>query len=355
MDGWANPLLVEALGRSREGLVDVTGAADWAPPLPGLADPSQVLRWEPWVRLSLLQDELQDGLSVRPEPRSADTMEVRVGSRTLLTMARPDAAHFARELKQVLSLASLREDRAPEILAQIDGQWAFWAQLLPFRLVQTPTVVELMNLAIQFSVSVELRLKHAFACPRPHQLSHAVRPMITTPGHGTFPMGHATQVEAVRELLIALLDGVGWPVPGGGVHGGLPFAEVSAEWCARVAENRVVAGVHFPVDGVAGCFLGRLLGRHLVGALSGQRLLPPSTAKAPAFPAQRNGAPDGGRAEAVGQAARALEGSASASSVEGAPPAQAAGEPPAPVLLPQVWDKAVREVRVSLGLDPDAR
>jgi hypothetical protein len=345
MDGWANPLLVEAMGRSREGLVDVTGATTWAPALPSLADPAQVLRWDPWVRLSLLQDELQEGLSVRPVPGAASTMAVTLGGRALLTLSRPGAGHFQHELRRVLSLAALREDRAPEILAQIDGQWAFWGQLLPFRLAQTPTLVELMNLAIQFCVSVELRLKHAFACPRPHELSHAVRPMITTPGHGTYPMGHATQVEAVRVVLMALLTSLGLPqgAPNAHGHGPLAFDVVSDELCKRIAENRVVAGVHFPVDGSAGLLLGRVLGRYLVGALSGRRLMP--QAKVPAFPLQADDRPeDWRRNAAITQADLPLAES----------PASTPENVPSPVLLPVVWSKAIREVRISLGLNPGA-
>ncbi len=344
MDGWANPLLVEAMGRSREGLVDVTGATTWAPPLPGLADPRQVLRWEPWVRLSLLQDELQEGLSVRPVHGATSTMTVMLGGHALLTMSRPGADHFQRELGRVLSLAALREDRAPEILAQIDGQWAFWGQLLPFRLAQTPTLVELMNLAIQFCVSVELRLKHAFACPRPHELSHAVRPMITTPGHGTYPMGHAAQVEAVRVVLMALLTSLGLPpgAPTAHGHGPLAFDVVSDELCHRIAENRVVAGVHFPVDGSAGLFLGRVLGRHLVGALGGCRLMPKQAV--PSYPLQADGRPeDWHRKAAITQAELPLADESQSKPID----------MPSPVLLPVVWSKALREARVSLGLAPN--
>ena len=270
----SSDLLVEALGRSREGLVGGTQSGELPVVMPAMHGAS-VLRWEPWVRQSVLLTTLLEGFTYAQGGLTAETandpetVALRIGGIGFLALRRPSAAFFQAQLGGVLNMAALRADRAPEILSQIDGQWAYWGNLLPFRLGQAPTVIEWLDLTIQLCVAVEMRFKHAMACPRPHQYSVAVRPMITTPGHGTFPMGHATQVEAVRMVLLALLGAAG--VKGAWLT---ELHTESQRLCHRISENRVVAGVHFEVDEVAGIYLGRMLG----GWLSGQATGLPDTA-----------------------------------------------------------------------------
>jgi hypothetical protein len=60
-------------------------------------------------------------------------------------------------------------------------------------------------MVLQFCVYVEMRFKQALGCYRPVEYNAEVQPMITTPGHGTFPMGHATQAYAVVQVLKTLL------------------------------------------------------------------------------------------------------------------------------------------------------
>ena len=60
-------------------------------------------------------------------------------------------------------------------------------------------------MAIQLAVGIEMRMKHELACWRPVQYSPHVQPMITTPGHGSLPSGHATQAYVVAHVLQTLL------------------------------------------------------------------------------------------------------------------------------------------------------
>ena len=106
----------------------------------------------------------------------------------------------------VLSWAELRNERATEIMAQIDPQYAFWSSIVYMHPDRTKRTFELINIVLQFCVYVEMRFKHALACWRPVEYNAEVQPMITTPGHGTFPMGHATQAYAVAHMLKALLN-----------------------------------------------------------------------------------------------------------------------------------------------------
>jgi hypothetical protein len=104
---------------------------------------------------------------------------------------------------------------------------------------------------------VEMRFKHALACRRPVELSPQIQPMILTPGHGSLPSGHSCESFVAAYVLWQLI------------------APKSAECCAqlmrqaaRIAINRQIAGVHFPVDSAAGQLLGLTLGEYFVARCS---------------------------------------------------------------------------------------
>ena len=82
--------------------------------------------------------------------------------------------------------------------------------------------------------------------------------MITTPGHGSFPSGHGTEIFAAVTVLKALLGLTDTSLTG------LQLDRLAA----RIATNRVIAGVHFPVDSVAGRLLGHQLAAFFLSASS---------------------------------------------------------------------------------------
>jgi hypothetical protein len=125
-------------------------------------------------------------------------------------------------------------------------------------------------MVLQFCVYVEMRFKHALACYRPVEYDAQVQPMITTPGHGSFPMGHATQTYAVSYVLkqLLLLDASTYPEH----HWVLDQLD---RLSARITTNRVIAGVHFPVDSMAGRMLGVALGEYFVGCCNGDQTSQP--------------------------------------------------------------------------------
>ena len=80
--------------------------------------------------------------------------------------------------------------------------------------------------------------------------------MVTTPGHGALPSGHATQAYAAAYVLEKLL-----------AMDSTTHAEEILQLqrqAARISTNRVVAGVHFPIDNIAGRSLGQALGEYFV-------------------------------------------------------------------------------------------
>ena len=162
---------------------------------------------------------------------------------------------FEKQLDKVMNWAELREERMSEILTQIEGQYCFWGSIVPVQTDRMRHTRELLDAVVQFAVFAEMRFKHEFACWRPIDLSPQVQPMITTPGHGAFPSGHCTQSFAIYEALKVLLN----------TTSGTKYAEAFnlqfRRLATRVSTNRVIAGVHFPIDNIAGHFLGTVLGQ----------------------------------------------------------------------------------------------
>jgi membrane-associated phospholipid phosphatase len=267
-DAYANPVMIDALILEREGIT-VSETSCYPPTWPAIEDVKQIERWEPWVRAYTAVGEMLQGISFQ-KTTSHDGYKVLSslsGSPSpIAAIERPQQSTFVRQMPLVLSWAELRNERATEILAQIDPQYAFWSSIVYLHSDRTKRTLELINILLQFCVYVEMRFKHALACYRPVEYNAQVQPMITTPGHGSFPMGHATQAYAVAYLLKALLN-----LNATSTKPGYPTVVVQLDrQVARIATNRVVAGVHFPVDSMAGRMLGVALGEYFVGRCIGR-------------------------------------------------------------------------------------
>jgi membrane-associated phospholipid phosphatase len=120
-------------------------------------------------------------------------------------LVRPTEKIFKQQLELVANYAELREDRGAEILAQINGG----RRLLGIdhrvsRLTATSTQLSCWTLGLSLATHVEMRFKHGFACQRPVDLSPQIQPMIPTPGHSSWPSGHATEAYLTCALLQAL-------------------------------------------------------------------------------------------------------------------------------------------------------
>jgi len=108
-----------------------------------------------------------------------------------------------------------------------------------------------------------MRIKQALAVPRPVEFSPQIMPMIQTPGHGSFPAGHSAESFMVASVLSALMQD----------EGRTRYAEWDAylaRLAARISVNRVIAGVHFPIDLAAGMVLGLSLGQYFVALARGE-------------------------------------------------------------------------------------
>jgi membrane-associated phospholipid phosphatase len=173
-------------------------------------------------------------------------------------MIRPPAAlnpYWLDQLDIVANWADLRADRAEEISVQLTPPIAFWSTILNLHPERRKWTLELVFAALRLANHVEMRFKHALACRRAVEMSPQIQPMILTPGHGSLPSGHATEAFIVAFVLWKLIL-VNEPAKS------TEWLEQLMRQAARVAINRTVAGVHFPVDSAAGQLLGLTLGAY---------------------------------------------------------------------------------------------
>ena len=103
----------------------------------------------------------------------------------------------------------------------------------------------LLDAASDLVLMVVAEFKNIFAFPRPFMLAPDINPVIQTPNHGSFPSGHATEAFCLATILGTMF----------------PDREEQLRLiAARIALNRGFAGVHYPVDHLAGAILGEVLG-----------------------------------------------------------------------------------------------
>lgn len=169
------------------------------------------------------------------------------------------------QVDKVMRAAIEREDRMPEILSQAADLWSFFESLTGVQLSRAPSAQELFAVAYDCATHLVMQLKHALAQARPVQRSSLVMPVIATPAHGSLPSGHATMAALTSELLhLLMFKDAGHALRGSQLD----------RLARRIAFNRVVAGVHFPVDSQVGYALGSLLARMLAG-LGGEPAMHP--------------------------------------------------------------------------------
>jgi membrane-associated phospholipid phosphatase len=270
--------LAEALIQTRDGI-----AGYWQPTTPPLAlafdAPDNLRRWEPWVRAAIIDFDVVSMLGFTSTASQAngplDTANLYSLSppsnaalnngayNPLVTIIRPDAKVIFEQQQLIFldTYADLRGDRASEILSQEGGAVTFMASIPFLHPSRTPWTLELLAAALRLANFTEMRFKHALACRRPNEYSPQVQPMILTPSHGTLPMCHATEAFITAFVLWNVLYYSGIePYRGDAVNWGTQLMRLAA----RVAVNRIVAGVHFPVDAAAGMVLGLTLGQYFV-------------------------------------------------------------------------------------------
>jgi membrane-associated phospholipid phosphatase len=271
-----NPTLQFGLQASRQHLVD----SDVLAKLPDTAfgpkhssrtfedstdAPANLARWQPDVRLAVLAWEAGEGMRFAAEGGTA-TLFLR--DQPLVGLSRPGRAALSLHAGIVADFGASRLNdkvyvtRHNEILTQVTAPFAYWSAILPMHPDRMPRTFELMQLALCLASGIALRFKHALACPRPHELDSRVHPMVLTPGHSSLPSGHAAESSAVSMVLSHL-------VAEDSTTESPTHAGALRELAHRIAENRVYAGLHYPIDSVAGHLLGETVGEYFVALCRG--------------------------------------------------------------------------------------
>ena len=161
-----------------------------------------------------------------------------------------------------------RPDRGAEILGQLGPLGAFFGIILGLSAARNLKTYELLGHVQNLAGYASMMPKHLLACRRPDEVDARILPLIPTPGHGSFPSGHATQAFAMATVLAALVRSQ--PAHYADTETRIDLLYRQAH---RIAVNRTVAGVHFPMDSQAGALLGLQIGRGLIGLMTGQTTL----------------------------------------------------------------------------------
>jgi PAP2 superfamily len=213
-------------------------------------------------RAYVCNSELMDQVEFGQSSVDAGSLHTRSG-KLIVAFTRPDFTTFDKQLDLVHKLSSLRARRAVEILPQVYPADAWWASMLGLRPDRYRGTLEFLNVALNFAVTVVFRFKQMFGCPRPFEYSAAIQPLVATPGHDSWPSGHATE-SFLQARILATLSKQSLGVGGSAEKLLLQNAE-------RIARNREIAGVHFPADTVAGCILGDTLARFIISYSAGDQ------------------------------------------------------------------------------------
>jgi len=284
---FSNPMLARSLIEDRELLLSGSASlfdeavGDPSFPvfggpggLPISQTPATLKRLQPNVRAVLAEQELLQGLSIVTMPSATRKFQLQLDGAPaipIVTLEAPPRNAFVEQLKLVDAFSDLRTERTADILAQVVPQSAHWSAIAGLAPERHRYTYEVLGIGLRFAMMQIMRFKHLLECPRPIDLSPRIQPMILTPGYTAFPSGHSTEAHFVAELLTALFSDAGRPntkEPAGGKQRSLQ-AQLN-RLAYRVAENRVVAGLHYPLDSLAGQMLGVMLARYVAWACNAQ-------------------------------------------------------------------------------------
>ena len=190
-------------------------------------------------------------------------------SHRLVTITRPDRAVFRQQLKMVRAYADLRSDRVAETINQTSDLLSFFGAIGYLSASRNKSTLGLLAAVLRLAVHVEMPVKHFCRSPRPIDYAPQVQPMIQTPDHSSCPSGHAIEVFATATVMARLMTGLGPKEALSGNGNAEKIASMPFRVAHRIATNRSIAGVHFPVDSAAGAVLGCAMGEALYRIATG--------------------------------------------------------------------------------------
>lgn len=224
-------------------------------------------------RIDMLVSELSDrfdldttfGTKAAPENGTAKLI---FDGGTICDLRAPTLDQMQKQLIWVRSYADLRQDRLAEINVQLGDILSFFGAISQIDAGARERSLDLMIAVQRLTYMLTMRIKSACWMPRPIDFSTRVQPVIQTPDHSTFPSGHASEAFALATVLTRMMDNdadIQTAIKGDAGTGQPPAMQFRL--AHRIAVNRTVAGVHFPIDSAAGAQLGIAIGDAIWTAL----------------------------------------------------------------------------------------
>jgi len=215
-------------------------------------------------RINLLLGSITSFFSVTtsfPENDGRYTCRLLCEGQEIFRLQRPSINFLSRQIEKINIYQDLRDDRRHEYLTQIDDIISFYGSMIQLDQNQRKRTLEFLYVAQQLTILLEMQIKHHCWSPRPNQFSPYICPVIPTPLHSAYPSGHAAEAHSLASIVHSLLYKP--QLEGGLTQWSIPFRVAH-----RIAVNRTIAGVHYPVDSAAGSLLGIVIGSNLIALCS---------------------------------------------------------------------------------------
>ncbi len=268
-----DPATAVALIKTREALHRPSERIEWSPPrasagLPDLRCADRLAQWSLEIRSISFMTELMGPLRISANNDEASyTVNHRPGENAettddeipVVTIVRPLPRVFEDQVQMVVDYAALRSERLQEIVTEIGIPVQYWAAIMDLNPTTTPYTLELLALGYAFASAITQPCKHTLGAPRPENYSPSVQPVINPRRFGAFPSGHATEAFLTARLLQLVSRQHRFACDGKESK----LEQQLQRLAMRIAVNRTVAGVHFPVDSTAGRMLGETLATYL--------------------------------------------------------------------------------------------
>jgi acid phosphatase (class A) len=147
-------------------------------------------------------------------------------------------AQIDQEIQLLLNRgAADRPKRIEEIVRQDQNFQEYWLQLLMVTPHSHPATFKVMKLAARVGEVLMMHWKPFYNRPRPSQICPTLLPPIPVAGHASYPSGHSL-ISHLTSLCLADV------IPG--------KAAALDALARRIADNREIAGLHYPSDTQAG-------------------------------------------------------------------------------------------------------
>jgi hypothetical protein len=167
-----------------------------------------------------------------------------------------DPTKMANQVVDVVNASLDRADRALEICDQATGPGAlnYWTGLIRINPNQDRNAWLLMLVARKIGEYVAMGLKSYYRMRRPTQVYPYILPIIDPPDTPSFPSSHSLQAHLISFALKAALTP---RFTASGVVIPSQTAIALDHLAHRVARNREIAGVHYPMDSACGTFVAQ--------------------------------------------------------------------------------------------------